>query len=72
MLPSVSPRSLWSALNLLCEWILMTYHVRICGGYPGMPTPSGGVFAMADFIYLVIGATFLGGAILYAYGCERL
>jgi len=27
---------------------------------------------MLDVIYILIGAVFLGGAILYAYGCERL
>jgi hypothetical protein len=27
---------------------------------------------MLDIIYILIGAVFLGGAILYAFGCEHL
>jgi len=27
---------------------------------------------MLDVVYIVIGAVFLGGAILYALGCEHL
>jgi len=27
---------------------------------------------MLDILYILIGAVFLGGAILYAFGCERL
>ncbi|MBN8896814.1 MAG: hypothetical protein J0H19_02030 [Rhodospirillales bacterium] len=42
------------------------------------PTPpvgfipqSGGV-PMFDLLYLLLGAAFLGGCVLYAFGCERL
>jgi hypothetical protein len=29
-------------------------------------------FAMLDVLYILIGAAFLGGCILYAYACEHM
>jgi len=36
------------------------------------PTAVGQGGRMFDALYLLVGAVFLGGAILYAYGCEHL
>jgi hypothetical protein len=39
-----------------------------CGGVAAY----SGAFAMLDVIFLVIGAAFLGGCILYALACDHL
>jgi hypothetical protein len=39
-----------------------------CGG----ATAASGKLIMLDLVYLLIGAAFLGGCILYAKACDKL
>ncbi len=39
---------------------------------PTYPQRSDGSIAMLDLLYILIGAVFLGGCVLYAYACDKL
>jgi hypothetical protein len=52
----------------------VNYFVRIatCHAACGAIAADPGASAMLDLLYIVIGAAFLGGCILYAFACDHL
>jgi len=43
-------------------------YLAVCGGFAA----DQGKSIMLDVLYLVLGAAFLGGCILYTYACDTL
>jgi len=56
------------------EYLLVAYRVNNSSAKGRLWAAAGeqGAFLMLDIIYLLIGAIFLGGCVLYAIACDHL
>jgi hypothetical protein len=56
--------------SIWCEGLVCVQRnmPHACGGVAAY----SGAFAMLDVIFIVIGAAFLGGCVLYALACDHL